>query len=52
MSWRFWLLDAPAKIVSVWFALYGLLITLMVSVVVVMVLLTLALNFLGIRWGW
>lgn len=52
MRWRFWLVTLPATIVAAWFQIYGAIIAVLVSIVLVMGLLSLVLGQFGIRWGW
>lgn len=57
MSWRYWLIDAPAKITevaSVWYRLYFMVLLWIAALTVPALLLTtLVLWFgFGIRWGW
>lgn len=52
VRWRYWLLDVPAFIVTIWYRVYLVVIALasLMSVAAVMALLVLWL--FGIRWDW
>ena len=49
---RYWLIDLPATIVTVWFRIYWTLVALIVTVLWTSVFLMLLLAAVGIRWGW
>lgn len=53
---RYWLIDVPAHIteaIAVWYRLYFLVVVVIVAVVpTTMVIISLALYLVGIRWGW
>jgi hypothetical protein len=50
--WRFLLLEVPARAVDVWFVGYYALIGIMGATAIVGVIVMLALDQFGIRWGW
>lgn len=52
MSWRFWLLDVPALLLSFWFAAYRVVLIISTVISVSLVLAMLGLAMLGVRWGW
>lgn len=46
------LFDIPAAIVTIWWNLYTILLTLITMLTVTVLLTMLALASVGIRWGW
>lgn len=52
MSWRYWLIDLPAKVVEVWLKAYVVLAFAVTTAAFLTVLLSLVLHLFGIRWGW
>ena len=47
-----WLVEIPARIIDIWFMLYGFVILAATIISVTAVLATLLLAAFGIRWGW
>lgn len=52
MRWRTVLIDVPARICDIWFRAYWLIVFLLTSFCILTGALSLALYFVGIRWGW
>lgn len=52
MGWRFWLVDIPAAIVTLWWTAYRSLLLLVTMATVTALTVMLLLAALGIRWGW
>lgn len=52
MRWQKWLIDIPAAIVTGWFAVYRVLLVVLVMVSVTMVFASLARAALGFGWDW
>lgn len=51
-NWRYWLIDLPAKITSIWFTFYWFVVTIMLFSMLVTGLVSAVLYWFGIRWGW
>lgn len=52
MSWRAFLLEWPARLFTLWWTVYALVLTVLIMVVTTLTALSLALDSLGYRWGW
>jgi len=52
MPWRFWLVELPARIVDVWPRVYWTILTMMCIGLFSTLVLSLALDWFGVRWGW
>lgn len=52
MDWHRWLIDVPAAIVTTWYRVYWIVLTIATMVAVSTVALMLVLAAFGIRWGW
>ncbi len=50
--WRRVLLDIPAMLFTAWWAVYRLVVAIVIMTVVTVTALMLALWTVGIRWGW
>lgn len=48
----FWLIEFPAAIVTLWFTIYRIVLTVATVACVSLVMGMLALAALGVRWGW
>jgi hypothetical protein len=52
MHWHRVLIEWPAKLFTWWWNAYALVLTVVIMVVVTITVLVIALDQMGIRWGW
>ena len=53
MNWHRYLVDLPARAVTLWWTGYSLLLGAVFMVLATLMVIVLVLNFgFGIRWGW
>lgn len=52
MSWRTFVIDGPAALVTLWWLAYRVVLMALIMIVVTLTALSLVLDSLGYRWGW
>ena len=52
MSWQRILVDIPARLFSLWWTAYGILLTVMFMALATVMIIGMVLYAFGIRWGW